>query len=309
MNKVFSDNRSRFSVHGLSSFWGILLVFVTTCACAAGPSGTAGAPAICVKTYPEAIPPGGVGLVRITVPSGAVVTHVQYLKRDYPAFRKDGHHWFALTGAGLRVSPGRHTVTVRWRYHGESHVYVASLPVLKKRYPEEHLKVSARMVNFPPDILKRVIDDQKAVRRACSRITRDHYWHGPFIWPVNSKVLSPFGLRRFFNGQPRSPHSGVDLRAGEGTPIVAPNDGVVVLSRKCYLSGNTLVIDHGAGLFTLYAHLSKFKVKEGQKVRKGQVIGLAGATGRVTGPHLHYGVSLLGTRVDPQQFMKVASRL
>jgi murein DD-endopeptidase MepM/ murein hydrolase activator NlpD len=180
------------------------------------------------------------------------------------------------------------------------------MKVVKKKYPEEHLKVARKMVDFPQDILKRVLADQKAVRGVCSHITAERYWKGPFIWPVNSKILSPFGLRRFFNGQPRSPHSGVDLRAKDGVPIVAPNNGRIVLARDCYLSGNTLVIDHGGGLYTLYAHLSQFKVKRGAMVKKGQTIGLAGSTGRVTGPHLHWGVSLLGTRVDPQMFMTLA---
>ncbi len=121
-------------------------------------------------------------------------------------------------------------------------------------------------------------------------------------------MLSPFGLRRFFNGQPRSPHSGIDLRAKDGTPIKSPNNGRIALVRDCYLSGNTVVVDHGGGLFTLYAHLSRVNVKQGQMVKKGEVIGLAGSTGRVTGPHLHWGVSLMGMRVDPQQFMALSEK-
>ncbi len=265
--------------------------------------------AITVKPEPTSIPPGGVSLVRISVPQGATVTAIRYLKKNFPVFRQKGDNWFAIIGAGLKTSPGRHNLTVKWKQADQQEIYASVLPIIRKKYPEEHLKVSRKMVNFPPDILKRVLDDQKAVRGACSRISKERYWQGSFIWPVNSKVLSPFGLRRFFNGQPRSPHSGVDLRAKDGTPIVAPNNGVVVLARDCYLSGKTVVIDHGAGLYTLYAHFSKFKVKTGDKVKKGQVIGLAGSTGRVTGPHLHWGVSLLGTRIDPQQFMEVAEKL
>ena len=266
-------------------------------------------PLISVKLDPASIPPGGVSLVKIAAPSGAAVTGVRYLKKNFPVFRGDDGKWIALVGAGLKASPGRHNVAVKWKHGNEQEVYAAVLPISRKRYPEEHLKVSKKMVNFPPDILKRVLDDQKAVRGACSRIAARHYWEGPFIWPVNSKILSPFGLRRFFNGQPRSPHSGIDLRAKDGTPIVAPNNGVVVLARDCYLSGKTVVIDHGGGLYTLYAHFSEFKVKNGDHVKKGQVIGLAGSTGRVTGPHLHWGVSLLGTRLDPEQFMEVAEKL
>ncbi len=262
-----------------------------------------------VSLEPASIPPGGVSVVSISVPPGAEVRGIRYLKKDFPVFKTQDGKWLSFVGAGLKAAPGRHSLTVKWMSGKEQDVYSTMLPVKKKRYPEEHLKVSRKMVDFPPDILKRVLDDQKAIRSACSKVTNQRYWKGPFIWPVNSKVLSPFGLRRFFNGQPRSPHSGVDLRAAEGTPIMAPNNGRVVLALESYLAGNTLVIDHGGGLFTLYAHLSKFMVKKGEMVKKGKVIGLAGATGRVTGPHLHWGVSLLGTRVDPQAFMEVASML
>lgn len=269
---------------------------------------TAGDEGIYVDFSPSSIPPGGVSLVKITVPSRAVVTRVHFLRHDFPVFRDEKHGWFALVGAGLKASPGRHSLAVQWQDRKNEEIFATDLSIVKKKYPEEHLKVAKKMVDFPPEILQRVLADQRAVRNACSCVTSERYWAGPFIWPVNSRVLSPFGLRRFFNGQPRSPHSGVDLRAGEGTQIVAPANGVVVLERDCHLSGRTLVIDHGGGLYTLYAHFSKFVAKEGQVVKKGQVVGLAGSTGRVTGPHLHWGVSLMGTRVDPQQFMDIAQK-
>ncbi len=262
-----------------------------------------------VTLSPGTIPPGGVSLVTITLPKNAKVDGIRYLKKNFPVFPESDGRWYALVGAGLKARAGKHTLAVKWHRGNDREVYAALLPVKEKKYPEEHLKVSKKMVNFPPDILKRVLNDQRAVRKACSRIRPEHYWKGPFIWPVQSKILSPFGLRRFFNGQPRSPHSGVDMRAAEGTPIVAPNNGMVTLALPGYLAGNTIVIDHGGGLCTLYAHLSQFKVKEGDFVKKGDIIGLAGSTGRVTGPHLHWGVSLVGTRIDPQQFMAVAEHL
>ncbi len=313
MKKIYFTNIGRWQKKFLALFTismaFLFIMCVSSCASAGnGPVEPAGT-GITVTPEPVSIPPGGVSLVSISTPPGAVVTGVRYLKKNFPVFKKNNEKWFAIIGAGLKTSPGRRSLTVKWKQGSQQEVYASVLPVIRKKYPEEHLKVSRKMVNFPPDILKRVLDDQKAVRGACSRISKKPYWQGPFIWPVNSKILSPFGLKRFFNGQPRSPHSGVDLRAKDGTPIVAPNNGVVVLARDCYLSGKTVVIDHGAGLYTLYAHFSRFKVKIGDKVKKGQVIGLAGSTGRVTGPHLHWGVSLLGTRIDPQQFMEVAEKL
>ncbi len=264
-----------------------------------------------VKAASGSIPPGGVTMVDIAAPDewpDARVTEVRFLGRPFPVYRTGRNHWFAIVGAGLKVKPGRHSITVKWRRGHASDLTVSALYIKRKKYPEEHLKVSRKMVDFPPKILKRVLADQKAVKDACNRVGREKYWQGPFIWPVKSKVLSPFGLRRFFNGQPRSPHSGVDLRARDGVPIKAPNNGRVALARECYLSGNTVVIDHGGGLFTLYAHLSKVKVRPGQMVKKGDVIGLAGSTGRATGPHLHWGVSLMGMRIDPQQFMALSEK-
>ncbi len=211
-----------------------------------------------------------------------------------------------IIGAGLREKAGSRELTVTlYSERGGKKILRKRVMVRKKTYPEEHLKVDRKMVEFPPRILKKVLADQKAVRMACSRVTSRIYWDLPFMWPVNSRILSPFGLRRFFNGKPRSPHSGVDLRARTGTPIRAPANGKVVLVRNCYLSGNTVVIDHGGGLFTLYAHLSRVKVKDGEMVRKGTTIGLAGSTGRATGPHLHWGVSLFGNRVDPARLMEL----
>ncbi len=216
------------------------------------------------------------------------------------------HRYTALVGAGIKEKPGRKKLEIKLSSNDHGSRVITKLITIKtKTYPEEHLKVAKKMVEFPPDILKRVLDDQKAVRNACSRITKDIYWNIPFIWPVKSKILSPFGLRRFFNEKPRSPHSGLDLRARKGTPIKAPNNGRISLVRDCYLSGNTVVINHGGGLYTLYAHLSKVMVKQGQMVNKGDIIGLAGATGRATGPHLHWGVSLFGTRVDPAGLMAI----
>ncbi|MFK7996452.1 MAG: M23 family metallopeptidase [Granulosicoccus sp.] len=120
-----------------------------------------------------------------------------------------------------------------------------------------------------------------------------------FIWPVAGPVSSPFGLRRFFNDQPRRPHGGIDIAAPEGTPIMAAADGVVLEANDYFFNGNSVFIEHGLGLQTFYAHLSRIDVTNGERVTQGQVIGAVGATGRVTGPHLHWSVGLNGTWVDP----------
>ncbi len=247
---------------------------------------------------------GGISRVILHAHKGDEIIGASFAAKRLPLKKIGRSDYICLIGVGLKEKPGYKKLEIKLFSPPKGTFTISkNVMVKRKKYPEEHLKVPGKMVEFPPHILERVLSDQKAVRRACATISRKIYWNTPFIWPVRSKLLSPFGLRRFFNGKPRSPHSGIDLRARTGTPIKASNNGRVALVRNCYLSGNTIVIDHGGGLFTLYAHLSKVEVKNGQEVRRGQVIGLAGATGRVTGPHLHWGVSLLGARVDPVQLI------
>ncbi len=248
---------------------------------------------------------GGISKIEFQVKKGCLLKRVDFQGKTVPYKEEEGGRLLILVGQGLKAKPGKKKVAFYFRKAGKDLRQVKYIALKDKKYPKEYLKVKKKMVSFPPRILKRVLADQKAVKEACSRIRPVIYWDGSFIWPVKSKVLSQFGLRRFFNGQPRSPHSGIDLRAKKGTPIRSPNAGIVALVRDCYLSGNTVVIDHGGGLYTLYAHMSKVKVRQGQMVEKGEVIGLSGATGRITGPHLHWGVSLLGQRVDPVELMRL----
>lgn len=261
-----------------------------------------------VHKRPSFLYQGGVMLLEIKSPQYIKIKDVYFGKRTIPLKRERGRV-LALLSAGLFEKPGARDIKIHYSYKGKRHIFKKRIVVKKKSYPKEYLKVPKKMASFPPDILKRVLDDQKAVKEACNRITKKIFWKGGFIWPLKKvTITSPFGLRRYFNGEPRSPHSGADLRARENTPIYSPNFGKVVLLRDCYLSGKTIVIDHGGGLFTLFAHLKKTFVKKGQEIKKGQIVALSGATGRITGPHLHYGISLLGKRVDPVAFMKLMAR-
>ena len=261
-----------------------------------------------VVLRPERPVVGGFLLMEL-VPSKAGVRplSVRVGKNEYPVWLDEGK-WFTLVGFPLDTKPGRKITAVRYLEGGAEEVYPFMVEVAPKEYPAEYLKVPEKMVSFGPKILKRVLADQAAIRKACAKVSREAFWTPPFLLPVDSEVKSPFGLRRFFNGKPRSPHSGVDMKAALGTPVRAANGGMVALVRDCYLSGNTVVIDHGMGLFTLYAHLSSVKVRQGELVEKGQVIGLAGKSGRATGPHLHWGVSYLGKRLDPISLVRVTSR-
>jgi hypothetical protein len=259
---------------------------------------------VSVGMEPEKIPLGGIALATIKINDEIKLLDVRFLGKKIPYhFDPSSQDYFVLIGAGLDCESGTHILTIKWQGPDGPDMYSHEVLVAARSFPVERLSVPERMVEFPPKILERVLDDQKAIKGTCNKISNKLYWQRPFIWPVKSKILSPFGLRRIFNNKPRSPHSGVDLRAPEDTPILASNYGKVVMARDCYLSGKTVILDHGGGLFTLYAHLVSYKVRGGQEVKRGQVVGLSGATGRATGPHLHWGVSLLGKRLDPAELM------
>jgi murein DD-endopeptidase MepM/ murein hydrolase activator NlpD len=255
---------------------------------------------------PKEIPLGGIAMARIRAARQAQVLRMQFRGREIP-FHLDSstQDYYALIGAGLECRPGPHLLTVEWHGSDGSDVTAHRINILNRRFPTEHLSVSPKMVEFPPEILSRVLEDQRTIREVCEKVSDQVYWERPFLRPVQSPVLSPFGRSRVFNGKPRSPHTGVDLRGLEGTAVMASNSGRAVLVRDCYLSGRTVVLDHGAGLHTLYAHLSSIKVEEGQAVERRQVIGFSGSSGRATGPHLHWGVSLLGERLDPAELSKL----
>jgi len=190
---------------------------------------------------------------------------------------------------------------------GKSSVSLAIRP-LKVAWPRQEISgVEKKYVSPPPEVLKRIEAEQRKVRAVLARISPERWWEMPCVRPAPGDVSSVFGGERVFNGQPRSRHRGADLRAETGQPIMAMAGGKVALAEEQYFSGKVVFIDHGLGLVSLYAHLSALRVAEGDTVRAGQLIGLAGATGRVTGPHLHWGVNILGKAVDPLSLLSTRS--
>ncbi len=242
-------------------------------------------------------------LIRPTSPEIRLLS-CNFFGKEIPYVKDETSYW-CLLGAGLNEKTGLRLLTLRWKKGGENGIWTVPIMVYKKDYPKEFLKVPEKMVEFPKPVLKRVLEDQRAIRTALSSISADKFFEGHFIKPVPGQMKSPFGLRRYFNKKPRNPHSGVDLSAKRGTPVLASNSGRIALVRDCYLSGKTVVIDHGLGLYSIYAHLDKTFVHTGQIVQKGEKIGLSGMTGRATGPHLHWGTSLYGMRVDPLSVLKI----
>ncbi len=214
--------------------------------------------------------------------------------------------WSTLVGIDLDVEPGDHEVTVRaTAVDGSRAEAVYPLSVEPKQFATRILRVEPRYVDPPPDVVERILRERDHLAALFPVSTAVRYWRDGFVRPVPGRANSAFGRRSIFNGQPRSPHSGADFRAATGTPIKASNDGVVVLATDLYFSGNVVIIDHGWGLYSFFAHLSAIDVAEGDRVRRGMVVGRVGATGRVTGAHLHWTVRLNDARVDPLALLEL----
>jgi murein DD-endopeptidase MepM/ murein hydrolase activator NlpD len=171
--------------------------------------------------------------------------------------------------------------------------------VQAKEFPTEELSVASKYVSPPPEVQERLARERARLADVYRMRTETPPPGRPFEKPVPGEPTSIFGTRRIFNGEPRSPHPGLDLRGGTGEPVAAAGPGTIVIAGDFYYSGNLVIVDHGGGLFTLYAHLSEIRVEEGQSVDQGEIVGLVGATGRVTGPHLHWGAKIGNRPFDP----------
>jgi murein DD-endopeptidase MepM/ murein hydrolase activator NlpD len=224
-------------------------------------------------------------------------------------FVQRGDRWTAVVGVDLDSRPGDHAVDVTFAYaDGRSRVVREPVVVRAEQFPTTELQVEERYVELSPEDQARAAREGAETTAIYDTFTPELYWSESFEVPVrDAKDGRNFGHRRVFNGQPRAPHSGADLRAPTGTPIRAANRGRVVLAKDLFYSGNAVFVDHGYGLYTTYLHLSRIDVAPGDLVERGQQLGLAGATGRVTGPHLHWGVRLLDARVDPFSLIRIGA--
>lgn len=208
----------------------------------------------------------------------------------------------ALVGIPLSAEPGEHRLIVENATGGRDSL---KFDVRDKSYREQHLTITnERQVNPNQEDLERISRESQEMAKAFSTWSEPPRPVTRFAVPTEGVQSSSFGLRRFYNGQPRSPHSGMDIAAPEGTPIHAPAPGRVVATGNYFFNGNTIILDHGFGLITLYCHMNEIDVEVGGRVEAGEEIGRVGQTGRVTGPHLHWSVNLNNTRVDPALFIE-----
>ena len=211
-----------------------------------------------------------------------------------------------LIGVDLEKAPGRYAWKVSWKNAaGEAKSCSAFVTVRAGKFPTERLTVEKQFVQPDPEQEKRAEEEQKKMRAIFESVTPERYWDGKFLMPLKGVTTGGnFGWRRILNGEARSPHAGVDFPALAGTPVFSTQGGKVALAEELFYSGNTIVIDHGYGIYTLYAHLSEMEAKSGQMVRAGEEIGKVGATGRVTGPHLHWGLTVERARVNALQIVQ-----
>jgi murein DD-endopeptidase MepM/ murein hydrolase activator NlpD len=219
--------------------------------------------------------------------------------RDLATFRLDATRWQALLGIDLDTKPGSYMVSFEATSAGQTITAATELSVTSGTFGKRVLKVDDAFVNPPQPAIARIMREAAELEQLWTQSEPHRLWSDGFIRPVPGRANGAFGSRSIFNGVARQPHGGADFLSPAGTPIHAPNSGRVVLARDLYFTGNTVVIDHGLGVFSLLAHLSVVDVHQGELVTRGQTIGQVGATGRVTGPHLHWAVRLYGARVDP----------
>ncbi|HEX4999306.1 MAG TPA: M23 family metallopeptidase [Terriglobia bacterium] len=246
-----------------------------------------------------AVPQGSAFELKVPHVDGIQKVTATWQKKEVPLARQDDV-WVALIGVDLDLKAGPYTAKVDIARDGKVTPQTISVEVTPVQFPTRVLEVEPKYVDPPAEELKRINREAEELNKIHRTVTPEKFWSESFRAPLDGAVqASSFGARSIFNGQARSPHAGADLRAASGTKVLAANRGRVVLARDLYFTGNTVVIDHGLGVYSLYAHLSRIDVKVGAVVEKSQLLGLSGATGRVTGPHLHWGFKAQDSRVDP----------
>jgi len=246
-------------------------------------------------------------LFRITTPQPVRTLSASWLDHEI-TFNSDATHkaWFALAGAAQETKPGDYSLLLHAQTPaGQAISFERKIRIDRERYPRVLLKVPTRYTAPSPEDQREIAQDKEVKAEAFKTVSSEREWKGSFAPPVDAEISDVFGVERVFNGSVQSTHQGLDFRVPSGTSVAAVNDGHVILARPLFFEGNCVVIDHGQGLLTLYLHLSKFLVKEGDDVTKGQPIGLSGGTGRATGPHLHLAVRWQGVYLNPQALLKL----
>ena len=292
--------RSAFAPHCVIPWCAAIWLLATTVPAAAQPLEVA------VSHRARGLFPGEAVLLRVEASGPLSEVHATAFDQTVRFYQAAHGVWHGLVGIDLLVEPGDHDVALRiMPVTGVTIARVYILSVAHKAYQTRQLTVAPRYVEPPPEVSERIAREARQQAAIFAAATEERLWRGSWGRPVAGQATSAFGSRSVFNGQARSPHSGADFRAAEGTPVTAPNVGTVVLTGDTYFSGGSVILDHGWGLYSYFAHLSKILVEKGDLVESGQVVGHAGTTGRVTGSHLHWTLRLNGARVDPLSLIEI----
>jgi len=266
-----------------------------------------------VRAQPTRLVNGGPVLFQVKPPDSLESLSGTWLGHQVSfSFDAASKTWFALAGVSLETAPGSYMLeltgeTRAGKVSGTKIWFSRKFAVGRAKYPKIAVKLSVegKFTEPTPEQEKQIEEGQQVKKDYLNRVTPEREWSGKFTAPADAEISDVFGSQRIFNGKTSSPHLGLDFRVPSGTPVAAMNDGTVLLARPLYFEGNFVVVDHGQGLLTLYLHLSEFKVKEGDQVKRGQEIGLSGGTGRATGPHLHVAVRWQGTYLDPARLLSL----
>lgn len=246
--------------------------------------------------------PGEIIKINLQSPIPIRQAHIRFLKEKYILTEHENRPQNRMTflGLDLNLKPGSYTLRAAVQFEdGFLKNIQKEIKVVAKEFPLKKLWVDEKFVTPPAEALERIRTESKLIQSIYAAYTQNWLGDGSFIVPTPDEVNPNFGERRIFNNKPRSPHTGIDISSPLGTPVKASNSGRIVFANDLYYAGNTVIIDHGLGVFSFYCHFSKILTKRGESVQKGDIIGEVGATGRVTGPHLHWSIRARGSRIDP----------
>ena len=252
-----------------------------------------------VKVTPETVSPGDLFMIQTNAGPDKSVS-VEFMGETIKLHRAENNRYMAFVPVDLNTAPGSYTFLVS---AGED-TFPASVTVQSKEFETIQLTLPEGKVTLSPEDQKRAADEAELLNLIW-QVNNDKKWDGSFSKPLSTEISTEFGVKRIMNKKKTSVHRGMDFRGNEGTPVMSLNAGTVVLNKDLFYGGNTLIIDHGMGLYSVYMHMSAFRAAKGDKVAKGQTVGLVGMSGRATGPHLHLSVKLNGVSVNPESLFNL----
>lgn len=253
-----------------------------------------------VHWQPSRLVNGSPIVFRVTTPSTLDSLTGNWLGHEVVFSLDSGSkEWVGIAGVSLETRPGRYALDLKGTVAGKSLVFQRKIEVGKAKYRSIAVTVAKQYTEPNPEQLQKIDADRKLKQQVFAKVSPDREWQGSFLAPVKAEISGVFGTARTFNGRIESVHQGLDYAVHEGTPVAAVNSGTVLLAQPLFFEGNCIILDHGQGLLSIYMHLSKIEVKEGDSIKRGQAMALSGGTGRATGPHLHVAVRWQGIYVDP----------